>query len=491
MINRTRIKGSRFDILNEDPKEIKKYIEEEAEKTPEEKEKELKNRKVSIENVNLQTNYDNEGGEASNNIIILTRQDNITHNYFHYFEHYWDAGDCMSTVILKMPKTDTGNTKYWITYTGEVEVYTGNNVGNKTQETTDENNNVSTETYWDMQGLRPIFRGEVGRIKEYESVLEIHIHSIGKRFKQKIPDEFRQSYINNQNVRDAFQAICEFIGVKYICPPPQEKPADEETETDNPGTDGTENDPNAKTQQESQIASDVSSTVSSNSNSNSNSDATTGDTSNSSDPNNPNATDATTTDPNATSDVAADTPQNGYADISFDASGAIVHGSAAIETSPDMAETLIEMDEHPLDKYLEDDTYVSTDVKKFLNGEFFETVHGNFLSYDSITVEPKSAPTSDMSTMAGGVTGATTGTEGTEGEGGSSESGGSGGGGTVGAPGTWGQTAAGSYYLTKEAINRMSPSEAHQRYLDGKQRNIYTSDTMQKLFWRSCWITLT
>ena len=66
-----------------------------------------------------------------------------------------------------------------------------------------------------------------------------------------------------------------------------------------------------------------------------------------------------------------------------------------------MAETLIALDQHPLDKYLEDTTYVATDVKKFLNGEMFDTVHNFVLNYDSITVEPKSASSSDMSSVGG------------------------------------------------------------------------------------------
>ena len=473
MINRTRIKDSIYDILDKDQKEIKEYIEAEAEKTPEQKEaeKEKRNEKSNIENINLAENLANQESNPSNQIVIHTEEDNLVHNYFHYFEMYWDAGDCLSSVILKLPKTDTGNTKYWITYTGEVSIYLGNDIEriNK-QETNESNQSSSGDNYWSIQGMSPIFKGEIGRIKEYQEVLEIHIDSIGKRFKQKIPDEFRQAFINNQNVRDAFQAICEFLGVKYICPPQTEPPADEQTETENATTDGTENDPNAKTQQESQIASDVSSKVDSNTTSNNNNESTTGDTSNSADSNDPNAADPNATTTDTTSEVAAETPQNGYADISFDSGGSIVHGSTVIETSPDMEDTLLALEDHPLDKYLEDTTYVAVDVKKFLDGELFETIHGNYLDYGSITIEPKSSASSEMSSA--GATGTTDATgENSEGEAGAGT-----GGEDVSMPSARaiaGHSGSryGSVHLLNSEINRMTPA-----YAATYSKNIYKYD---------------
>lgn len=397
MINRTKIKDSIYDILDKDQKEIKAYIEGEAQKTAEEKtaEKEKRNKKSNITDINLAENLSNQETNPSNQIVIHTEKDNLVHNYFHYFDMYWDAGDCLSSVTLKLPKTDTGNTKYWITYTGEVAIYLGNDIEREKQQTTNSSNNsVDNETYWSIQGMSPIFKGEIGRIKEYQEVLEIHIDSIGKRFKQKIPDDFRQSFINNQNVRDAFQAICEFLGVKYICPPPTVAPQDEETEDESAETDGTENNVDSKTQQESQLASAASAAVAQAQSQVNESDAT----------NNESNTDTTqdASFENGLNDTTQpEAPQNGYGDISFDANGSIVHGSTVIETSPDMEDTLLALEEHPLDKYLEDDTYVAVDVKKFLNGELFETVHGNYLDYNAVTIEPKSSGSSEMSTVGG------------------------------------------------------------------------------------------
>lgn len=396
MINRTKINNSIYNILDEDPKAIAEYQEKEAKKTQEQKDKEKENRnkKSNIVDVNLDENLSNQDTNPSNQIVVHTEADNLVHNYFHSFNFYWDAGDPLSGVIIKLPKTDTENTKYWITYKGEVTIYLGNDINHVWKK--QENNNVVNNTeYWELKGMLPIFRGETGIIKEYQKVLEIHIDSIGKRFKQKIPDEFRQSYINNQNVRDAFQAICEFLGVKYICPPGQPKEQDEEQTTNDPQGDGTENNVNNKTNQEQQLAQAASDTIKKAlGNQNTDANNNTGDDQNQN-------TDSQTALDESTQQSEV---QNGYSDISFDANGGIVHGSVAIETSPNMEETLLALEEHPLDKYLEDTTYISTDVKKFLNGEMFDTVHNFVLSYDSITIEPKSASSSDMSTVGGATT---------------------------------------------------------------------------------------
>lgn len=394
MINRTKINNSIYDILSEDPKNIKQYIEDQSKKTTEqlEKEKEKRNAQSNIVDINLQENLSNQEVNPANQVIVHTLDDNLTHNYFHYFSLYWDAGDPLSSAILRIPKTDTGNTQYWIKYIGEVDILLGNDIEREIRQNTNESNkNVTNETYWSIQGMRPVFKGDIGRIKEYQEELEIHIDSIGKRFKQKIPDEFRQAFINGQNVRDAFQAICEFLGVKYICPPSQTPTQDEEETTESASTDGTENNVDQKTEQEKQLASAASEVA---------------DKAKAQASENGETTDGTTdTTETPIEDTSQSDIQNGYADVSFDANGAIVHGSVVVETSPDMAQTLIALEEHPLDKYLEDTTYVATDVQKFLNGEYFPTIHGNILDYGAITIEPTSASSSDVSEISDSTTG--------------------------------------------------------------------------------------
>lgn len=348
---------------------------------------------TNIENLNETVNQLNQDKKPANNIIVLAKRDNVTHNYFHYFELYWDARDCLSSIIIRMPKTDADNTKYWINYTGDIVLYMGDKDPDQ-QTTTNENNKQTVTNYWDLQGMKPIFQGEVTRIKETKNELELHVDSIGVRFKQKIPEEFRQVYINGQNVRDAFQAICEFLGVKYICPPPQL--------TSEVTTDGTENNVDQQTQQAQQMAATVANTVQQMTNQ-SNTETANQDTNNT----NGNQNNTVTDNPEVVATL------NGYTDVCFDANGAIVHNSQVMETGVDITNTLLNLEEHPLDKYLPEEEYeegqsylndeksfVVRDIHKLLNGDFFDTVHNNVMNYGAITVEPASTTTSDMSSTS-------------------------------------------------------------------------------------------
>ena len=358
----------------------------------------------SIEDFGQKANELQRDPQGANKILVVTKDDNIVHDYFHYFECWWDANNCLSGVLLKMPKTEEENTNYWINYVGDIVVYMGNSIN--TEVIT--NQSEKDGTYWDLQGLYPFFVGSTSRIKERQNDLEIYIDSIGRRFKSKIPDEFRQAFINNQNVRDAFQAICEFLGVYYICPPHTEV-EDEEEEKKSTNKDGTQNDAGKKNKKESELVTKAKQKVKSKkssskkssskkSSSSNNKNSTSKDSNNNKDNKDDKNKEEDKTEglDNATSDIQ----MNGFADISFDAGGAIVHGQAVIETSPDMAETLLALTEHPLHgNYAEKgNEYILEDVEKLLNGEIFESIHNNVMDYGAITIEPKAAKSTDMST---------------------------------------------------------------------------------------------
>lgn len=322
--------------------------------------------------------------EPNNNIVVITADDNLIHNYFYDLDVSWDSSNCLSTAIIKMPKMNTENTNYWATYQGQLTIYIGHNFtfdyvnNNKFSNEQDAANSLSK--YWDNSNIKPFFRGEVARIKEFQSEITIYVDSIGRRFQQKIPEEFRQSYIYNQNVRDAFQAICEFLGVQHICPP--------QTVTDNGETteeaeeDGGKSDADTKVQQEQQISSQVRNIVQSGTDNENNDDED---------------SEENTDDANLTNNEEITKPMDGYGNVNFDANGSIVYGSKVIETSPDMAETLLAMEENPLEKYIEDETGIIEKVKAFLDGDMFEELHNKVMNYDAITIEPKSASSSSAS----------------------------------------------------------------------------------------------
>ena len=382
----------------------------------------------SVDKITKEVNKASKPGDPINNITVITADDNLIHNYFTSMEVSWDSSNCLSTAVIKMPKMNTENTNYWTTYTGQLTIYAGYNFtfdyANQNSHPTEEDAAESLTKYWDNSDIKPFFRGEISRVKELGTDIAIYVNSIGIRFQQKIPDDFRESYIYNQNVRDAFQAICEFLGVKHICPP---KTASEEgdsaTEDAQAETDGTENDVGKQQNKTQTMQKQVQQKVQSASSSNNNT------TNQNTDPNDPNAKeneDGTASEEELTNNEEIDTPQNGYGDINFDANGAITHGSKVIETSPDMAETLVAMEENPLEKYLEDETGIVESVKKLLDGEMFDEVHNSVMDYNAITIEAKAASSSEMSTVSSTTPGSTTGTSG---EGGSSDGSGSGEGG--------------------------------------------------------------
>ena len=349
--------------------------------------------------------------EPINNITVITAEDNLIHNYFTSMDVSWDASNCLSSAIIKAPKMNTENTNYWTTYTGQLTIYAGYNFTfdyvNSNSYSTEKDAANSLIKYWDNSNITPFFKGEISRVKEKENDIVIYVDSIGRRFQQKIPDEFRQAFIYNQNVRDAFQAICEFLGVIYICPPKTVTDNGETEEEDGEvTTDGTENNIGTQQNKEQQIKQIAQNKV--NQANSSSSPSSSSDTSSNTE-NQDSSTD--TEDTSLTNNEEIDTPQNGYGDINFDANGAITHGSTVIETSPDMAETLIAMEENPLEKYLEDETGIVEKVQKFLDGEMFDELHNKVMDYGAITIEPKSTTSTNMST-----TGSTTGTAGNSGD---------------------------------------------------------------------------
>ena len=351
-------------------------------------------------------------------------------------------------------------------------------------------NNIKAEfkngdKFYDNGNLSPVFKGEIGHVKEYYNQIEIQIIGIGKRFKQKIPQEFREAFIYNQNVRDAFQAICEFLGVKFICPPQTASAEDEETDTQSSLTDGNENNVSNKINNENKMASTVKNKVKKvkdNKASTTNNNISDIDTSSSNE--------NTEEEDELSNNEEIDTPQNGYGDIAFDELGNILHGSTVIETSPDMAETLISMDQHPLEKYAEDETGVIEDIKRLISGEMFEELHNNVMDYNAITIEPKSSSSSEISTV-----GDSTGTGDTTSNSNASNIGAAAGSAASSARAThslqardnkkplngWynGQLYSnGKIVLSQSYINTLSPAQARAK---AKQRNVYTTDTLYKL----------
>ena len=518
MINRGLPKKSQY-IFNAKTGKIEKK--EKNVQTIESLSKQASKQANNLDEIGEEANKKN-NGEPITQIVAITTEDNLVHNYFYDFEYSWDAANCLSPATIKMPKLNDENVNYWATYQGTVTIYGGYNleldkVNDANKNNTEQDTANALAEFNVNSDIKPFFRGTVQRIKEHNTHIILYLDNIGVRFKQKIPDEFRQSYINNQNVRDAFQAICEFIGVEYICPPHIETANTSET-----GTNGSEND--VSTQEDAlknaadtakQMVEDAAKTASdqiNNSNNQvnqqeilSNTQNTTNQNSNTPTPNDSNSTADNTTDPNATNGAEnqpltdnkeIDVQLNGFADINFDANGAIVHGSTAIETSPDMAETLVQLEENPLDKYLDDETGIVEKVQKFLDGDMFEELHNNVMDYGAITVQPKSTTTSNISSSNVGNTNTSDLSNQSNSNSNSNSNSDSSSNSSTHASNVPLPSAdairrhAGPKALSKAYINTMSPQQAKKTLLLHKNTGQYTKDTLQKLLWRSFGMTL-
>ena len=435
----------------------------------------------TIETIPETANEDKEV-EPTTSIVVITAEDNLIHNYFYSYETSWDATNCLQIATIQMPKVSQENVNYWANYTGQLTIYMGYNftfdyVNQAIKGTEQDAANYITK-YWDNAGIKPYFRGEVDKIKEHQTSITIYVKNIGARFQQKIPEDFRQSFIFNQPVRDSFQAMCEFLGVPFICPPQTMQDAEgEEQEVDETENDGTENDvgqqlSNAqalankakqKAKQRAQQQTQKAQQQATSSNSSSTDDS-----------------DTENEEENEESEGLEDNISeiiNGFDDISFDANGAIVHGSTVIETSPDMAETLVALEEHPFEKYLEDETGIVEKVNKFLQGDMFEELHNNVMDYGAITIEPQSTSSSDISTDTG---------ENTNSDSSSSDSSETGSNGTSSPISNVPQPTARAIashnekkiYLNQKYINSLPPQQAGEK---AKQTSTYTPDTLKRL----------
>lgn len=303
--------------------------------------------------------------EPANQFVVVSKKDNLVHNYFFYCDAYWDSRNCLAEIILKFPKQKHDKVKYWTEYDDLIYVYMGNDIAKTFK--------MNQANYKIKKKARPFFVGQIFDVYEKYDQIIVQVHNIGTRFKQKIPNEFRESYINNQNVRDAFQAICEFLGVYYICPPQNAQEDGAQT------PDGSVNDPETQKNLENNTKQQIK-----NQSQNSQNGTDNGDQSQS-------GTDETNNNQENQQQVA-----NGYSQISFDANGLITFNGAEIEESPDSEKSLLQIDDKTYDNFLEEGKDIIKDVKKFLNGEIFEEIHPNYLDYNAITIEPKSAPSNPM-----------------------------------------------------------------------------------------------
>ena len=168
-----------------------------------------------------------------NDISVITVDDNINHTYCSKIR--WDKDNFLpiGTAQLTMPYSKDIE-QYWIKYSGIVVIHANLNSHTNSviasqlevPDTISLNLKKYVDTEVDIEDKKRTLRfkndeynyafiGKISRFKQVGKTFIIYLEDIGWKFLQKVPQEFRNSYIANQSLDDAFQAICEFMGVDF------------------------------------------------------------------------------------------------------------------------------------------------------------------------------------------------------------------------------------------------------------------------------------
>ena len=166
------------------------------------------------------------GIQLEMDIAVITLEDNMTHTYFSKFEWEKDNSTPIGMAKITMPY-DEQTEKYWSNYHGTVVLHANlNDRPNRTfddiatrQQTqtaqiiTDKTDDKKIRLQNDEYNYS--FIGKVHKIKQVGKNVIIYLEDLGWKFLQKVPDKFRKTYIAGQTLDNAFQAICEFMGIEF------------------------------------------------------------------------------------------------------------------------------------------------------------------------------------------------------------------------------------------------------------------------------------
>lgn len=184
-------------------------------------------------------------------VCVITLDDNLQHNYFSSVSYQKDNSTPIGTAIMIMPYVDDV-AQYWMKYYGTViisaklvsqstntnsEDYFKNTIETQhkkaiekakiiraksgveltaeQQKAQDEKDNKKLAQRFVNDYYNYSFVGKVSRFTQKGKKFVIYLEDLGWKFMQKVPKEFRDTYIANQALDDAFQAMCEFMGIEF------------------------------------------------------------------------------------------------------------------------------------------------------------------------------------------------------------------------------------------------------------------------------------
>lgn len=171
-----------------------------------------------------------QGINLETDICVITLDDNLTHTYCSKIKWEKDNYSPIGVAQLVMP-FDNQISNYWSTYSGTVIIHanlgfiahdpvidTVTNISlnlKKMQNVKSKIDKQNKKVRLDNKYYNFSFIGKVQRFKQVGKTFFVYIEDLGWKFMQKVPKEFRDSYISGQKLGDAFQSICEFMGIEF------------------------------------------------------------------------------------------------------------------------------------------------------------------------------------------------------------------------------------------------------------------------------------
>ena len=181
------------------------------------------------------------GVQLEADISIITLDDNISHTYCSKIKWDKDNYSPLGTAQLVMPYSKEIEA-YWMKYSGAVVIHANLNFRPQSltqatmykmedtlslnmknyqknqqqkEEVTKKKDKKTNKIHLQNDYYNYSFIGKTARFKQVGTTFIVYLEDLGWKFIQKVPKEFRDSYIAGQSLDDAFQAICEFMGVDF------------------------------------------------------------------------------------------------------------------------------------------------------------------------------------------------------------------------------------------------------------------------------------
>lgn len=148
-------------------------------------------------------------------VRVITLDDNLFHPYFTSIDV---SKDNLSPIGIAKAETVYANDifKYWTKYTGTVIISFNMKETqhiNTNSKQYAENNELPQRLTNDEYNYSLICK--ISKLRHKGKKIIIYFEDLGWKFLQKVPSEFRQTFIAGQPLDKAFQAICEFLEVDF------------------------------------------------------------------------------------------------------------------------------------------------------------------------------------------------------------------------------------------------------------------------------------